>query len=209
MVPKIVDPDQRRADVVDALFRVVRREGLESASLRRVADEAGLAVGSVRHYFDGHDALVAFALDAMVERVTARLVERVGVLLPALESGDLGGAATLDAVVDLLAELLPLDAERRDEASVWLSFEAAARTRPDLHGRSAAAVRGTSALVRRVLDGALARGTLRAGLDLELEEQRLSALVDGLTLRCVLHPELLPPDRARTILANHLAGLRA
>ncbi|CAM3477940.1 TetR/AcrR family transcriptional regulator [Isoptericola cucumis] len=208
-MPKIVDPDRRRANVVDALFRVVRRAGLEGASLRRVADEAGLAVGSVRHYFDGHDALVAFALDAMVERVTARLVERASALVPALERGDLTGAATIDAVVDLLAELLPLDTERRDEAAVWLAFESAARTRPELRERSAAAVAGTSALVRRVLDGAHARGSLRPGLDLDLEEQRLSALVDGLTVRGVLHPELLPPDRARAVLASHLAGLRA
>lgn len=207
-VPKIVDPEARRSAVVDALFRVVLRDGLEGASLRRVADEAQLAVGSVRHYFDSHDALVTFALDAMIERVTARLTARVADLLPTLDAGTGPSDRAQDAVVELLGELLPLDDERRAEAAVWLAFENAARTRPELRDRSAAAIAGTSRLVRHVLAGAAERGALREGLDLDVEEQRLSALVDGLTLRSVLHPELLGPEEARAALARHLESLR-
>lgn len=208
-MPKIVDPERRRADVVDALFRVVRRAGLEGASLRNVADEAGLAIGSVRHYFDSHDALLAFALDAMVERVSDRLLARVAVVLPEIEEGRVVGDAARDATADMLGELLPLDDERRDEAAVWLAFVDAARTRPALRERSAAATAATAGLVRRVLAGADRRGGLRAGLDLDLEEQRLSALIDGLTLRSVLHPELLTADTARRALRAHLDSLRA
>ncbi len=208
-MPKIVDPERRRADVVDALFRVVRRAGLAGASLRNVADEAGLAVGSVRHYFDSHDALLAFALDAMVERVSDRLLARVAVVLPEIEAGRVVGDAARDATADMLGELLPLDDDRRDEAAVWLAFVDAARTRPALRERSAAATAATAALVRRVLAGADRRGGLRAGLDLDLEEQRLSALIDGLTLRSVLHPELLAADTARRALRAHLDSLRA
>ena len=208
-MPKIVDPERRRADVVDALFRVVRRAGLAGASLRNVADEAGLAVGSVRHYFDSHDALLAFALDAMVERVSDRLLARVAVVLPEIEEGRVVGDAARDATADMLGELLPLDDDRRDEAAVWLAFVDAARTRPALRERSAAATAATAALVRRVLAGADRRGGLRAGLDLDLEEQRLSALIDGLTLRSVLHPELLAADTARRALRAHLDSLRA
>jgi len=208
-VPKIVDPERRRADVVDALFRVVRRAGLEGASLRNVADEAGLAVGSVRHYFDSHDALLAFALDAMVERVSDRLLARVAVVLPEIEEGRVVGDLARDATADLLGELLPLDDDRRDEAAVWLAFVDAARTRPALRERSAAATAATAGLVRRVLAGADRRGGLRADLDLDLEEQRLSALIDGLTLRSVLHPELVSADTARRALRAHLDSLRA
>lgn len=208
-MPKIVDPERRRADVVAALFRVVRRAGLAGASLRNVADEAGLAVGSVRHYFDSHDALLAFALDAVVERVSDRLLARVAVVLPEIEAGRVVGDAARDATADMLGELLPLDDDRRDEAAVWLAFVDAARTRPALRERSAAATAATAALVRRVLAGADRRGGLRAGLDLDLEEQRLSALIDGLTLRSVLHPELLAADTARRALRAHLDSLRA
>ena len=50
-VPKFVDAALRRQEVVEAVFRIIAADGLERASLREVADEAELAVGSVRHYF--------------------------------------------------------------------------------------------------------------------------------------------------------------
>ncbi|MFI9589760.1 TetR family transcriptional regulator [Nonomuraea sp. NPDC052265] len=45
--------------VAGTVFGVVRRAGFEQASLRNVAEEAGLAIGSVRHYFAGHTELIA------------------------------------------------------------------------------------------------------------------------------------------------------
>src|SRR3954462_1402508 len=103
-VPRIVDPEARRTAVVDALFRVVRREGVEQASLRNVADEAGLAIGSVRHYFDSHDELLVFALRELEDRVEVRVragAERVRAAGTSAERGPL--------VEALLGELLPLD----------------------------------------------------------------------------------------------------
>lgn len=45
-------------------------------------------------------------------------------------------------------------------------------------------------------------------VDLAVETARLAALLDGLTLRCVLHPELLDPGVARSVLVAHLSALR-
>lgn len=61
-MPKIVDPGARRRAVADAVLRVIGREGVEGASLRNVAEEAGLAIGSVRHYFRDHDELLLFTM---------------------------------------------------------------------------------------------------------------------------------------------------
>ena len=51
-VPRVVDPIERRNRLAQAVWRVVRREGLERASVREVAREAGVSMGSLRHYFD-------------------------------------------------------------------------------------------------------------------------------------------------------------
>ena len=48
-------------------------DGLERASLREVADEAGLAVGSVRHYFSSSEELLAHSFGVAVDRITGRL----------------------------------------------------------------------------------------------------------------------------------------
>lgn len=48
---------------------------------------------------------------------------------------------------------------------------------------------------------------MRSGLDPALETERLAALLDGLCLSAVLHPDLLGPARCRAVLDAHLAGL--
>ncbi|MER8093634.1 TetR family transcriptional regulator C-terminal domain-containing protein [Streptomyces goshikiensis] len=44
-------------------------------------------------------------------------------------------------------------------------------------------------------------------LDLDIEAERLAALVDGLGLSGVLHPDMLPPQTSLDVLRTHLEGL--
>jgi AcrR family transcriptional regulator len=55
------------------VFRVIRRDGVDQASLRAVATEAGLVIGSVRHYFATHDEMIVFAMRVLADRVTTRI----------------------------------------------------------------------------------------------------------------------------------------
>ncbi|MEV6669178.1 TetR family transcriptional regulator C-terminal domain-containing protein [Streptomyces sp. NPDC051162] len=201
-MPKIVDPGARRRAVAAAVLRVVGRDGLEAASLRNVADEAGLAVGSVRHYFSDHDELVIFAMGELVGRIEHRLRARADLVLATAPGSDLRTRAE-----ELLAELLPLDDERRVEAELWIAFTTAARTRPGLRPRAVELQQGTVALLARVLQGGQESGGLPDGLDVELESLRLAALVDGLTLQAVLEPDRLTPELLRRMLSHHLDTL--
>lgn len=203
-MPKYVDAEARRRIVVDALFRVVVREGLQRTSLRAVASEAELNIGSLRHYFASQRELMRFAMQSMLDRVSSRLlehVERIGSLDRHPRPEQLRLAA------GLLAELLPLDERRRAEATVFLDFNTAARTDPAFGDLSRKAAEGTRTLMRRVLTGLDACGTLRPGLDLDIETERLNALVDGLSLSAVLHPELLNPRACTDALVAHLDEL--
>ncbi|MGW2870228.1 TetR/AcrR family transcriptional regulator [Kitasatospora sp. NPDC001225] len=204
-MPKIVDPAERRQAVADAVLRVAAREGLEHASLRNVAEEAGLAVGSVRHYFAGSSELMIFAMRELARRIEARIRAHAAALLdPAADGTD-----RRERTVRLLAETLPLDAGRREESALWLSFVTAARTRPDLRPRAVEMQTGLDDLVRRVLAESRRTGGLAPGLDLDLETRRLSALLDGLTLQAVQHPDLVGPDELRAVLRRHLDTLAA
>ncbi|MFJ8162832.1 TetR/AcrR family transcriptional regulator [Streptomyces sp. NPDC096136] len=205
-MPKYVDPEARRRDVVDALFRVVVRDGLQRASLRAVADEAGLNIGSLRHYFAGQQELMDFAMQSMLDRLGARLLRRVE------EIGELGGhprPEQLRLAVELLAELLPLDEVRRAEVAVFLDFSTAARTSPEFAGLARRTAVGARELVRRVLGRLDACGALRAGLDLGAETERLTALLDGLGMTAVLHPDLLGAQACLSVLRGHVGELAA
>ncbi|MFF4926831.1 TetR/AcrR family transcriptional regulator [Kitasatospora sp. NPDC001261] len=204
-MPKIVDPAERRQAVADAVLRVAAREGLEHASLRNVAEEAGLAVGSVRHYFAGSSELMIFAMRELARRIEARIRAHAAALLDPAAAG----TDRRERTVRLLAEILPLDAGRREESALWLSFVTAARTRPDLRPRAVEMQTGLDDLVRRVLAESRRAGGLAPGLDLDLETRRLSALLDGLTLQAVQHPDLVGPDELRAVLRRHLDTLAA
>ncbi len=48
-------------------------EAIEGVSLRKVAKESGLSIGSVRHYFDGHHDLLTAAAQEAGARMGRRL----------------------------------------------------------------------------------------------------------------------------------------
>ncbi len=204
-MPKIVDPAARRRAVAQAVLSVVARHGLEGASLRNVADEAGLAIGSVRHYFADHDELMIFTM----EELSARIGERVRAHAERLPA-PADSAAPVDrraATEELLAEFLPLDGARREEAALWLAFTAAAHTRPELRPCAERMQREMHDLVARVLYEARCVGGVPDDTDVELESRRLTALLDGLALQAALLPERFPPDLLRRVLRRHLDAL--
>lgn len=206
LVPKIVDPQQRRRAVADAVHAVVAHDGLEAATLRNVADEAGLAVGSVRHYFTDHDELMIFAVQELGRRVGERVWAHAERLLS--ESGG-SREDRRRRTEELLAEFLPLDDVRRDEVLLRHTFTTAARTRPSLLTHAEAMQQTLHELVHRTLQGAQASGGLPADFDVELESVRLRALLDGLGLQAALFPRRFPPDLLRAVLHRHLDSLVA
>ncbi|MBF6329489.1 TetR/AcrR family transcriptional regulator [Nocardia transvalensis] len=204
-MPKIVDPAERRKTVADAVFRVVAREGVEHASLRRVAEEAGLVVGSVRHYFASHAELLSFTLAELNRRVTDRVLAHLAEAFPeGLVVPEVPGSVA----ERILAELLPVDEQRFEESAVWLAFTTAARTRPELAELAVQPLAGVRSLVHRVLSAMSEAGVLRGTVgDLEREADRLAALLDGLALAAVVDPDRRDPDRMRAVLRLHLASL--
>lgn len=215
-MPKFVDAALRRQEVVEAVFRIVAADGLERASLREVADEAELAVGSVRHYFASSDELLAHSFGVVVDRIVRRLAaadERLAEAQP-------GTPEHHEGVLTLLGEFLPLDEERAVDACVWMAFKAAARTKPFLAPEADRSHRAVAAIVGRLVmelssaAGPDSAGTDAAGTDaageqqrLVTEAERLLATLDGLTMHALLQPEWMTAQMCTDVLESHLNGL--
>ena len=196
-VPKVVDTNARRTELAEAVWRVIRRDGLERASVRNVAREAGLSMGSLRYYFGTQTELLAFAMRLVTERASGRI-----------EALDLSSCGPRHAVELVLSEVLPLDDERRAETEVWLALTGKATVDPTLRVLRDEAYEGLRELCAwsvRTLSGSSEANT---GLDVGLEAERLYALVDGLAVHAVVRPERTPAGRISAILARHLDGLR-
>ncbi|GHH50582.1 TetR/AcrR family transcriptional regulator [Lentzea cavernae] len=195
-----MDPAVRRQAVAEAVFRVVVRDGVEQASLRNVAVEAGLAIGSIRHYFDSHDDMILFAVEALIQSIDQRVLAHVR---------SLGDRSDVRRPAErVLSEVLPLDDRRRDEAVLWLAFVTAARTRPSLVPHAERLYDGLRRLCHRVLTVMTEAGTIAAAHDLALESERLASLINGLTVDGVLHPDRMTPELTVSLLCGHLDSLR-
>lgn len=203
-VPKIVDAAARRQDVVDAVFRIIASDGLERASLREVADEARLAVGSVRHYFASSDELLVHSFSVVIDRIAGRLETA----LESVQAEEPGSAAHHDAVLALLGQLLPLDEERAMDVCVWLAFRTAARIKAAYAPEAARSHRAVAAVVGQLIM-LLLPGSAEQQDVLVTEAERLLATLDGLCMHALLQPEWMTAQMCHDVLEAHLAGLAA
>ncbi|MEV6279380.1 TetR family transcriptional regulator C-terminal domain-containing protein [Nocardia sp. NPDC051832] len=191
-MPARIDAEQRRRDVVEAAFRLLVAEGFGGLSLRKVAAESGLNIGSVRHYFDDHRDLLVAAATEVGDRMGQRLVRH-----PTEALRGLTGAPAVDALQALVEELLPVDDERRVESIVLLEFILAARVNPIFRP----VTEQMAADMRSVLTEALR--VLAAPGPAE-QAERLVALIGGLAIDAVTPHGSLGIDRLRKTLRAHL-----
>lgn len=192
-MPKVVDPVERRQELVEAVLRVIRRDGLEQASVRNVAREAGLSMGSLRHYFASQSELMVFAFRTVIDRIESRL-------------------AMLEPEPDprrraerVLAELLPLDDERRAENELWLAFTSRAMVDPALQDLRDEGYDALRAGCRAILTDLSAAGL--APTDVHAETERLHALLDGLAVHAAMRPQIHTAESLKAAIARHLDAL--
>ena len=62
-MPKQVDHEKRRRQIAEATWRLISTEGIEQATVRKIAQEAGLSLGALRHYFATQDELLRFSME--------------------------------------------------------------------------------------------------------------------------------------------------
>lgn len=192
-MPKLIDHEQRDREIGEAAMRVLARDGLAALSVRKVAEEAGLATASLRRAFPTQAALRAFCLDGVRAAVAGRLRTLTGEGMP--------------LVLAMLAEVLPLDEVRRQEMIAQMQLGALALTDDSLD----ASVRELSDGVRYVCAAAIAElarsGAVSGALDEQFEAHRLHALLDGLALHLLWRTDADDGARAQAILEKHLRSL--
>ena len=108
-MPRIVDHAQRRDEIALVACRVVAEHGFDQTSMVRIAREAGYTTGMLAHYFDSKQDIIIAALRLILRRIEERLSRPAPVGAP-------------PDLLTLLAEALPLDAQRRVECAFWTTF---------------------------------------------------------------------------------------
>jgi AcrR family transcriptional regulator len=151
-MPKIIDHEQRRDEIVEVAKRLIMDGGFEAATMRSIVTAAGFANGALKHYFPSKDSIIA----ATFESVLAETGERIAALDP-----DLSPREALRGVVEAG---MPLDEHRIASGRVLLALWEHSVANPDL-----------ALQYRRLLERW--RGDLIAQVAVALGESKRSATV--------------------------------
>ena len=113
-----LEPEQRKALLIEATLACLKQHGFQGASIRKICAEAGVSVGLINHHYAGKDELVAEAYLTVTGRVMQLLREAIDQAAP-------DARARLSAFfrASFSAELL--DPQLLD---AWLAFWGAVKT---------------------------------------------------------------------------------
>ncbi|MDQ3362263.1 MAG: TetR family transcriptional regulator [Actinomycetota bacterium] len=196
-VPKVVDHEERQREIAGAVWRAVARRGIEAATMREIADEAGFSTGVLAHYFEDKDALILHALHVSIERAAGRVGRRSG------------GATGLEALRSVLREGLPLDDERRGEMRVWINFWGRATSSEALGREQGRWYTLWRSVVQALLEECRRAGEVSPDLDAEQEAAALVALVDGIGIQATFESDRFPPEEQASLIERQLGRLAA
>ncbi|QTN00582.1 TetR family transcriptional regulator [Sediminibacillus dalangtanensis] len=189
-MPKKVNHEQRRNKIAEAAWRVILENGMEGATVRKIAEKAGLSLGALRYYFSNQEDLILYSMRLVKERASERIeriIHRDG--------------SPKQKMLDVLLEIVPTNKQTRAEMEVWFTFVSYARYHPHLLEEEGD---GILAAIQLMFEYMETNGLLRPGVDRQLEIERLYAMVDGLALHAMLEPERLTEKQVEKVIASQL-----
>ena len=193
VVPKMVDREFRRAEIVTAYLRLVARDGIEQATSRALAAELGVSSGALWHYFGDFDEVLSAAFRQIFDDTNRRVAVRVD------------GRRGLAALAAMLGEILPLSPVTHAEALVVVSFWGRVPSRPELAAFQSQAEALWRADLLDYLRQARDEGHLRDDAPLGLLADTVLVLCIGQQVEHVLRTEVSLPERQWELVGNCLA----
>ena len=194
-MPKNVDHYERREELLEAVWRLIARDGMEGATMRAIAKETGWSTGVLVHYFADKDDIIGSALRLGYERIATRWDEK------------LEGLTGVRALYELVLDNLPLDDERELETKLLMNYWSLvirghdATPRPRRRGPLL-----IDLLAKLVREGQEA-GEIRNDEAPEDIAERLLGLIDGFSLHALLNPERLTSDRLISLIQREFDRL--
>ncbi|MDT0449506.1 TetR/AcrR family transcriptional regulator [Streptomyces hesseae] len=178
--------ERQRRRIAEALWHIAAEHGLHAASMRRVADGAGVSLRVVQYHFDSKHALLVDALRLLHEENERLARARV----PADTTDP---RALLRAV---LLEFLPLDEQRAHALKVFAAYYARSLTDPALAAVFLTADQPLERFVADIVEAGRAAGMTAPGLDPQHEADLLVSGITGLGLDVVHERRSLTDIRA-------------
>ncbi|GKW44505.1 TetR/AcrR family transcriptional regulator [Planococcus sp. NCCP-2050] len=192
-MPKLIEHTKRKEMIAEAAWKVILEQGMEGASVRNIAKEAGLSLGSLRYYFASQSELLGFSRDLVYQKTAERMTRVFKLDMPPKEK-----------IVQVLLDLMPATGETKLEAEVRLVFKIHARHKGEVFDAERDSV---YLAIKEVMSYLVLLNLLKKEADLHLETERMYSLLDGLALDGMIRPHLMETHKLKRIIVYHLNSI--
>jgi AcrR family transcriptional regulator len=186
----MVDHDERRREIAEVAMELIAREGLEAATLNRIAGEMGASIRIVTHYFADKDSLLLWVYRMMAEQGQKHLAEVLA-----------------HNPTDLAAMLTSMSGG--DEATlkrwrVYVAFWDKATRNPQFASEQRYWIERTLATVGEVI-------VARTGMTSDVRQlaMELISLVYGMSVQRMLDPESWTPEAIAAVIERRIREVDA
>jgi len=184
-VPRKAPKQQRSKETVDVILaataRVLVKEGFDRASTNRIAEAAGVSIGSLYQYFPSKEALVAALVERHIEAMSAALEAEMAAV------ADAPLDAAMRRMVTLMMEAHAIDPELQRVLNEQVPRVGRLHRVHEVEARMQRL--GRAWFERR-------RAELRPGLDLDTAAFVCVQAIEAITHGAMVHDEAAPSPRA-------------
>lgn len=188
--------EERRSEIVEAMLRVMARQGYAKASVAAVAREANLAPGLLHYHFRTKQEILL----ALIERLATRVRERFEA------SRARSPRSRVHAWID--AHLATGEGAEPEAVACWVALGNEAISEPEVRAAYVRVIERDRALLE-----SLVRDALRAEGGRTAEARRIAAgllaAVEGAFRLAILAPETIPGGSAASTVKQMADGLLA
>ena len=176
--------EHRRGQISAIAARIIADEGLDAATVRRIATEAGFSTTVVTHYFADKQDLLLSAF-SFCQKQNKERIDRVVSRDPT-------------DVVGCLMTAIPVDEDRRRMWRIIIALLESAKFNAEL----AEKMRVWNELAAEFLGRVIKKRCGNDDLDVAQCAETLSAVAEGIALQMQLHPNAWPAQKAELMLAR-------
>jgi AcrR family transcriptional regulator len=183
-----IDHNERRDRIAEVAIEIIAQEGLEAATIRRIAAEMGASIRVITHYFADKDELLFSVYRTMAEQGQTRIMEAIA-----------------SDPADLMAGLLAMTAMDKSAFQRWrvyVSFW-------DRAARDPVFAAEQHKWVEHTIDTVAGMISARHGAVAEVRSiaLRLLAFVQGISVQRLCSPASWSPQEIEAAIAQQVAVL--
>jgi len=177
-MPKRVNHHERKLEIAEAALQMIHQNGIAKTTLREIAKEVGLSLGSVQYYFPKQEDLYEFTMELLYKRTEDRIRN---VLVK--------DQSAFENAVSMLTQMVQVqDAQQRMENDIWAQICFIPNKSSEYEQLKNRFHQFVVTFVGEVTEMLYDKQCLHSQR-IEAESKTLSFFMDGLMLNTIIYPD--------------------